>query len=112
MTKPLRTKEEACAAARAVLDRARYEITWEYETGRLAPDRVAAYERLLTDVAHALYAFSTAPTPQEGVRQARALGSGQTEMMLATNARLRAEGRLGPKTAAFLDRVAPLPGKP
>jgi hypothetical protein len=44
-------REQAYAAARALLDRARVELAADYASGRLTGPRLAAYERLLA--AHA-----------------------------------------------------------
>jgi hypothetical protein len=45
------TREQAYAAARAVLDRARVELAADYAAGRLTGPRLVAYERLLAEYA-------------------------------------------------------------
>lgn len=44
-------REQAFANARAVLDRARVQLTQDYAAGRLTGERLVAYERLLAEYA-------------------------------------------------------------
>lgn len=46
MSTPLPTREQCCAEARAVLDRARVRLAADYAAGRLTGERLIAYERV------------------------------------------------------------------